>query len=83
MAKQYAFTPIEEKVLALSMVGIMERNGIKDHGVDLTKMMIALVEELQDQSSELILPDKINDHVVAEMRTLLPLFTENYRKEGA
>ncbi|MEC0037218.1 hypothetical protein P4L29_22740 [Bacillus cereus] len=83
MAKQYAFTPIEEKVLALSMIGIMERNGIKDHGVDLTKMMFALVEELQEQAGEVILPHEINDHVVAEMRTLLPLFTENYRKEGA
>jgi hypothetical protein len=83
MAKNYAFTPIEEKVLALSMVGILERNGITDHGVNDRNLIEDLAGELMTQAGEVIPPHEINDHVVAEMRTLLPVFTENYRKEGA
>ncbi len=76
----FEFTPLEQKVIALSMVGILERNGIKGHGVDTLKLIVDLEAELQQQAEEEIQPSEINDHVAKEMLTILPLFTEKYQK---
>lgn len=78
--QEFKLTPIEQKVIALSMIGIMERNGIKDHGVNSAVLIFDLADELMAQAGEDIPPHEINDHVVKEMRSLLPLFSEGYGK---
>ncbi|MEI5921094.1 hypothetical protein WBU96_28580 [Bacillus albus] len=79
-AQEFKFTPLEQKVIALSMIGILERNGIKDHGVNDTQMILDTVIELSIQAGKNIKSHEINDRVVNEMRSILPLFCEGYHK---
>lgn len=58
----------------------MERNGVKDHGVNDAVLIFDLDNELMAQVAEAIPSHEINNHVVNEMRSLLPLFTEGYGK---
>lgn len=78
--QDFKLTPIEQRVIALSMIGILERNGIKDHGVNDRNLIEDLAGELTTQAGEVIPPHEINNHVVNEMRSLLPLFSEGYGK---
>ncbi|MED2788261.1 hypothetical protein P4261_28265 [Bacillus thuringiensis] len=78
--QEFKLTPIEQKVIALSIVGILERNGIKDHGVDDWKLAVDVSQELMTQAGKVIPSREINDHVINEMRSLLPLFSEGYGK---
>ncbi|EJP81095.1 hypothetical protein [Bacillus cereus] len=79
-AQEFKFTPLEQKVIALGLVGVLERNNIKDHGVSVDKMALDLAIELSIQAGELISSEDINDHVANEMKALIPLFSEGYHK---
>ncbi|MEK4697800.1 hypothetical protein MKX31_28130 [Bacillus sp. FSL M8-0063] len=73
--QDFKLTPIEQKVVALSIVGILERNGIKDHGVDDWKLAVDVSQELMTQADKVIPSHEIN-----EMQSLLPIFSEGYGK---